>query len=205
MSNARCAGPGPVPGQALHRDPAPHHAGHGRLCHLRRHRRTAPRPHRRPGSAARGARRRPDGRLRPRPPVRPRDQKAPSRRAHSAGTTRSRRTLGPMATPPPGTIPMVPQALRRLRVGMESAALTHGCEHPVAVAVQVRSRFGFGEMTMTPPDPRNSRIRAGVGQVAVDGARRRWLADFGATGRKWAFESPESRRLLCGPARWGGW
>ena len=43
--------PGPVPGPALHRDPPPRRAGHGRPGHLRRHRRAAERPHRHPGAA----------------------------------------------------------------------------------------------------------------------------------------------------------
>ena len=47
--------PGPVPGPALHRDPAAHRAGHGRPRGLRRHRRPAQGPHRRPGTAARQA------------------------------------------------------------------------------------------------------------------------------------------------------
>ena len=50
--------PGPVPGPALHRDPAAPRAGHGRPRRLRRHRRPAPGPHRRPGPAARRAGRR---------------------------------------------------------------------------------------------------------------------------------------------------
>ena len=41
--------PGSVPGQAVHRDPAPHRAGHGRPGDLRRHRRPAQEPHRYPG------------------------------------------------------------------------------------------------------------------------------------------------------------
>lgn len=44
--------PGPVAGQALHRDPAPHRARHGRPRGLRHHRRAAPRPHQHPGPAA---------------------------------------------------------------------------------------------------------------------------------------------------------
>ena len=48
--------PGPVPGQALHRDPAPPRPGHGRPRDLRRHRRPAQGPHRHPGTAARPAR-----------------------------------------------------------------------------------------------------------------------------------------------------
>ena len=41
--------PGPVPGQAIRRDPPPHRAGHGRPGDLRRHRRPARGPHRYPG------------------------------------------------------------------------------------------------------------------------------------------------------------
>ena len=51
--------PGPVPGPALHRDPASHRAGHGRPGDLRRHSRLAQGPHRCPGPAARDARQAP--------------------------------------------------------------------------------------------------------------------------------------------------
>ena len=50
-SSARTARPGPVPGPALHRDPAPPRAGHGRPGGLRGHRRPAQGPHRHPGTA----------------------------------------------------------------------------------------------------------------------------------------------------------
>ena len=101
--------PGPVPGTALHRDPPPHRAGHGRPGHLRRHRRPAERPAPAP---------------RPRHPSRP-DQPPPAdpgmipltvaevKRLLAAALPR-RHPPGHaahwlrMASPPPGTITMVP-------------------------------------------------------------------------------------------------
>jgi SRSO17 transposase len=47
--------PGPVPGPALHHDPPPSRARHGRPRHLRRHGCTAPEHRRWPGTAARQA------------------------------------------------------------------------------------------------------------------------------------------------------
>ena len=101
--------PGPVPGPPLHRGPAAHRPGHGRLRDLRRHRRPATRPHRHPGPAACRAGRRAAGRPRPHPAVSPRDQATARRRAQPSATTRPRSPMAPMATPPPGTITLVPQ------------------------------------------------------------------------------------------------
>ena len=58
-----------------------------------------------PARPGRHAARRP----RPHPAHRPRDQAPARRRPPPPGTTRPRRPLAPMATPPPGTIPLVPQ------------------------------------------------------------------------------------------------
>ena len=57
-----------------------------------------------PGRPGRQAARRP----RPHPAHRPRGQATARRRTQPAETARPRRPLAPMATPPPGTIPLVP-------------------------------------------------------------------------------------------------
>ena len=84
-------------------------AGHGRPRGLRRHRRPAAGPHRHPGAAARRPGRQAARRPRADPAHRPRDQAPARRRPQPAEAARPRRPLAPVATPPPGTIPLVPQ------------------------------------------------------------------------------------------------
>ena len=108
-SSGRLLRPGPVPGQALYRDPAAHRAGHGRPRDLRDHRRPAHGPHRRPAPASGRPGPGTTRRSRPHPAHRPRDQATARRRTSASATARPRRPLAPMATPPPGTIPLVPQ------------------------------------------------------------------------------------------------
>ena len=83
--------PGPVPGPALHRDPASHRAGHRRPGDLRRHRRLAQGPHRCPGPAARDARPGPAVRPGHDPAHRPRDKTPARRSSHPAPSPRARR------------------------------------------------------------------------------------------------------------------
>jgi hypothetical protein len=78
--------PGPVPGPALHRDPAPHCPGHGRPGDLRRHRRDAQGPHRHPGPPARQPRCPAARRPGTHPADRPRDQAAARQRPQPTET-----------------------------------------------------------------------------------------------------------------------
>jgi hypothetical protein len=101
--------PGPVPGPALHRDPAAPGAGHGPPRGLRRHRCPTAGTHRHPGTAARRPSRQASRRPRADPAVRPRGQTPARRRPQPTRTTRPHRPMAPVAAPPPGTIPLVPQ------------------------------------------------------------------------------------------------
>jgi SRSO17 transposase len=130
--------PGPVPGPALHRDSPPHRAGHGRFRGLRRHRRGAQGPHRQPGPATRRPRCRATGRPRAHPAHRPRDPQAARRRPRPPGTTRPCCPMAPLATPPPGPIPLVPQTCThaaQLRPGQ----LAIGCCRTRRRNLQVRT------------------------------------------------------------------
>ena len=90
-----CFGLDQCQARPLHRGPAAPRAGHGRPRGLRRHRRPAAGPHRRPGTASCPARRQAARRPRAGPAVRPRDQ-APARR-------RPQPARSPPATPPAGS------------------------------------------------------------------------------------------------------
>ena len=101
--------PGPVPGQALHRDRPAHRPRLRRPRGLRRHRRAATRPHRQPSPRTNTPRPTPARRSRPDPAHHPRDQ-APDRRGHHhTTTTRTRNPLGQLAPHAPSTLTLVPQ------------------------------------------------------------------------------------------------
>ena len=119
--------PGPVPGPALHRDPAAYRPGHGRPRDLRRDRGPAPGPHRYPGATA--PRSRPGAPARPRhdPADGPGDQADPRRPDRQAAPAAVRHPLGRLDSPPPGPRPLVPPA-RTPKVGRCSGQLAKcGC------------------------------------------------------------------------------
>jgi Insertion element 4 transposase N-terminal len=97
---------GPVPGPPPHRDRPAHRAGHGRLGHLRHHRRPAAPPHRHPGAGTRPARPGPARRPGHDPAHRPRNRAA----ARPPAPARHRRALAGLATPVPGPLSLVPPA-----------------------------------------------------------------------------------------------
>jgi len=118
--------PGPVPGPALHRDPALLRTRHGRPRGLRSYRRLAPGPDRHPGPASCQPRCATACRSRPHPAHRPRGQAAARPRSHPFEAARPRRPLARMAAAPPGTIPLVPQT-RTPGAQLRPGQLAIGC------------------------------------------------------------------------------
>src|SRR5262249_50676881 len=89
---------GPIPGPPLHRDRPAYRAGHGRLGHLRHHRRPAASPHRHAGPPAPT----PPPLARPPPPRRPPPR---PRRPHPPPATPA---MPPPPAPEPGRLPPPP-------------------------------------------------------------------------------------------------
>ena len=158
-----------MPGQALHRDPPARRPGHGRPRDLRRHRRPAQRPDRRPVTTAGQAGRPATRRARPHPAHRPRGQAVARLGTGTTEATRPRCPLDRMAAPPPGTITLVPPTRTpgtQLRPGQlaigrcRTSAIRRSAEHPRQNNVLVHGcyRSIAAKVPLTLSDP-YSRVR----------------------------------------------